>query len=224
MPDIPNRSSLEADLARRFSKLSSTHRKQLLDLLGDPPNIGNVPQSFWEGVVSELNGSLVPFLAEVYMDSAERLVSDLPIGVDWGLVNQHAVVWAREYSYGLVRGITTTTQRAVQDAMSSFFAQGQTRADLEATLTRIFGPVRASAIAVTEVTRAATQGERSIAQEIADMGIDMTPIFQTSQDELVCPICGPMQGKVIESEEDYPPLHPNCRCWTNHELPKVKHG
>jgi hypothetical protein len=211
MPDIPNRSQLESDLARRFSKLSSSHRKQLLDLLGDPPSIGNVPQSFWEQVVSELNGSLAPFLSEVYMDSAERLVSDLPIGTDWALINAGASTWARQYGYDLVRRITDTSRRATQEAITGFFEQGMTRADLEARLARIYGPMRASAIAVTEVTRASVQGELAIVNDLKQQGIEMVQIWATNADDITCPLCAPLDGKERgEGWNDPPPLHVNC--------------
>jgi hypothetical protein len=223
MPDIPNRSQLESELARRFSKLSAKHRKRLMELMGDPPNMGNVPSSYWEEMAGELNGSFIPFLTEIYMDAAERLVEDLPISVDWGLVNERAASWARGYSYELVHGITTTSRRATQEAIASFFEQGQTRADLEARLSRIFGAVRAEAIAVTEVTRAASLGEQQIAAEIASMGVDMVPVWQTNNDELVCTICGPRHNQEIE-DNFFPPAHPRCRCWLTYELLKADHG
>ena len=212
MADIPNRSDLEAELARRFSKLSSAHRKELLSLLGNPPNYGNVPGSFWDRVMSELNGSFVPFLAEIYMDSAERLVAGLPIGVSWDLINTQAAIWARNYGGELVRDITNTTRRAVGEMVAAFFERGQTRGDLEAALTRLFGPARAETIAITEITRAATRGEQEIAIEIAKLGVEMIPVFQTSNDDLVCPICAPLNNKQMigEYEGVYPPLHPRC--------------
>lgn len=221
MPDIPNRAQLEAELARRFSKLSAAHRRELMRLLGTPPNMGNVPAAFWEKVASELNGSFVPFMAEIYMASAERLISTLPIGVDFGLVNERAAAWARNYSGELIRNITNTTRRAVGESVAAFFERGQTRADLEAALGRLFGPMRAEMIGVTEVTRAATQGELEIARELAQDGIVMVPVWQTNNDELVCPICSPRNGKEI-TDNFFPPAHARCRCWTNHELPPVK--
>jgi hypothetical protein len=81
-------------------------------------------------------------------------------------------------------------------------------------------PIRAEMIAVTEVTRAASQGEQAIARELARAGIVMTPIWNTNQDDIVCPLCGPKNGKEIEDGQ-FPPRHPRCRCWVSYELPKV---
>jgi hypothetical protein len=221
LPDIPNRAELEAELARRFSKLSAAHRRELMRLLGTPPNMGNVPAAFWDKVASELNGSFVPFMAQTFLDSAERILPTLPIGVDWGLVNERAATWARQYSYELIRNITNTTRRATQEAVAAFFERGQTRGDLEAALGRLFGPMRAEMIGVTEVTRAATQGELEIARELAAEGIVMVPVWQTNNDELVCPICSPRNGKEI-TDNSFPPAHVRCRCWISMELPSPK--
>ena len=81
-------------------------------------------------------------------------------------------------------------------------------------------------IARTEVTRAAVEGERALVKETNDIvsqhGIDpMVPIWQTRNDEIVCPICGPKHNKEIKDGE-YPPAHPRCRCWVTHRLPKMK--
>lgn len=229
MPDIPNRDSLEAELAKRFSRLSVAHRKELLTLLGDPPSYANVPMAFWDKMTTELRGAIVPFLAELFMESAERLVDTLPIGVDWNLINTRASSWAARYAGELIKGVTETTRRAVQEAVSDFFETGgMTRADLEARLMRIFGPKRAEMIAITEVTRAAAEGENQIAAELAKSGILMEAIWNTRNDELVCPICGPLnQKKATEyggERTPYwdgytPPAHPRCRCFISWELP-----
>lgn len=229
MPDIPNRPELEAELAKRFSRLSIAQRKELLTLLGDPPNYANVPLAFWDKMTNELRGALVPFLAELFMESAERLVDTLPIGVDWNLINTRASSWAARYGGELIKGITETTRRAVNEAIAAFFETGgMTRADLEARLMRIFGPKRAEMIAITEVTRAAAEGEIQIGSELAKAGILMQAVWNTRNDELVCPICGPLnQQKATEYSGDRkpywggltPPAHPRCRCFIGWELP-----
>jgi hypothetical protein len=93
---------------------------------------------------------------------------------------------------------------------------GQLRSDLE----RYYSPVRAEMIAVTETTRAAVEGERALVDALQkESGIAMVPIWQTSNDERVCPICGPKHGKPI-TDGQYPPAHPRCRCWVTYEYPE----
>lgn len=221
MTDVPNRDELEARLAKALAKLTRLQMSRLIEALGDPPRIENIPSGFWEEAGQELRKVLSPFLEQVYLDQAGEILSELPVGVDWTLVNQRAVVWAQNYSFELVKKLTQTTQALLRQTVSAYFEQGLTIGDLESRLMQAFGPVRAEMIAVTEVTRAASQGEQAVAAELHDMGIDMTPIWQTNNDELVCPLCGPKHARPIKDGK-FPPEHPRCRCWVNYELPKVK--
>ena len=221
MPDIPNRDALEAQLARKLSKLQRAQMARLLELMGDPPNMANVPMSFWDDAGKELAQVVTPFSERVYLESAERMLESVPIGVDWSLVNQAASGWARQYAFDLVGGINDTTRQAVGQAVGNFFDQGWTMGDLTDRLGRIYSPIRAEMIARTEVTRAAVEGERATVREIEKEGIRMVEVWQTRNDELVCPICGPKHGKKIGTNwtrNDGPPAHPRCRCWTNHEF------
>ena len=138
--------------------------------------------------------------------------------------------WAQSYSHELVKGITDTTQKIINDALTNFFEQSMTRADLEKMISDAFGPVRTEMIAVTEVTRAATEAEIEVGEELADEGILMIAIWKTRNDELVCPICGPLNEKPADGytgkRRPYwgnvgaPPAHPRCRCSIGWELPK----
>ena len=89
-------------------------------------------------------------------------------------------------------------------------------------------------IAITEVTRAAAAGEEEIWDELHDMGVDMETIWLTSNDEVVCPICQPLNDRPADGREDGRPYwigedgshitlpaHPRCRCVEGNELPEV---
>ena len=236
MPDVVNRSALEAELAKRFSKLSARHRKELLKLLGNPPNYSNVPNSFWKKVITQLNGSFIPVLTEIYMQQAGTLLQGLPIGVDWGLINEGAIAWAKLHGGELIKGVTDTTQKIIRDAVTAFFEQPMTRADLEKMISPAFGTMRAEMIAITEVTNAASAAEIAIAEELADEGILMEAVWKTQYDALVCKICEPLNnmkasgytGKrtpywdhpVSGKRMSKPAAHPRCRCHMSLELPK----
>ena len=219
MPDLENRDELEKQLARKLGKLQRAQLARLLELLGDPPNINNVPPEFWTEAGEELTRVVLPFSERLYLEAAEQMLASVPIGVDWGLINEAASNWARTYAYDLIKGINENTKKAVQTAISTFFERGQTMGELRDRLSRIYSPVRAEMIAQTEVTRAAVQGELSIVRELAKQGIQMVTIWQTSNDEIVCPICGPRHDKKKgDGWNDPPPAHPRCRCWVNHEF------
>lgn len=164
----------------------------------------------------ELREALVPVLAGLY---AENMLFGGALDIEFELpaetVNGRALLWAQMYSYDLVRGINETTAAALRDAFGIFNSTpGMTRAELEALLEPTFGPVRASMIAVTETTRTASEGVTAQQQYLRDAGFNLTRVWRTNADDLVCPICGPLNGK---AEADWgatppPPAHVNCRC------------
>jgi hypothetical protein len=141
----------------------------------------------------------------------------LNVGVDSAALHARAIDWARRYSFELVSKLNDTNRQLLQGAVSDYFSQRMTLTDLEARLATAFGPVRSEMIAVTEVTRAASAGEQAFARELEALGLQPVQIVGTSNDELVCAICGPQNGKPV-SEAGYPPYHPRCRCGISTEL------
>jgi hypothetical protein len=219
--DIPDRDSLEARLARELARVLRGDMGRLIELMGDPPNLANLPPNFWDEAGQELRHVLTPFLERVYLDQAGNLISSTGIGVDWALVNQRAIDWASVYTFNLVQGITQTSQQTLSRALSAYYRDGLTRGDLEKLISPTFGPVRAEMIAVTEITRASSQGELALVEEISKYGLRMRPIWQTNNDDLVCILCGPRNGKEIRDGQ-FPPIHVRCRCWVNHEIIEVE--
>lgn len=224
MPDIQDRSEKEKAYANLVAKLLRTYGGNILEVLGDPPDLANIPDDFWDTEAARWMEALVPFGSKVYLDSARQLLETIPIGIDWALINERAVTWASSYTFELVGGINDTTRTALQSAISSFFEEPITRGDLEERISPLFGPERAEMIAVTEVTRAASEGEQAVAKELAKEGIEMIAVWQTDNDELVCPLCEPRNEQPQEKwdTDEFPPLHPRCRCWVNYELPEIE--
>jgi len=216
-----NRLKIEKDLETELAKLNEQQRKQLLKYLGDPPNINNIPASFWNDGAAAIRQTLQPALAKMAFEQAMTRVDEFGVEVSWQLINQNAVRWAEKYTFDLVKGIDETSQKLVSQAIADFFGKRQTRAELEAQLVDAFGPTRASAIAVTETTRAASQGDEEILQELADAGIVMDEYWETDQDELVCDICEPLEGKLRgDGWDEPPPAHVNCRCRRRLAIPE----
>lgn len=217
MADFAKRSDWEAELARALARLQQRELKLLMDALGDPPDLNNLHPEFWNEFSTTLRGELVPTLEKIFLDSAEQLLGTSSIGVDWDLVNQAATDWAARYGYDLVRGITDNTRAALQQKVSSYFQNGWTQQALRDSLQSLFGPVRAEMLSVTEVTRAAVQGELAVVREIEKNGIALKPFFQTNEDSFVCPVCSPLNEKQVEAWQ-FPPRHPRCRCWINYRF------
>lgn len=94
-----------------------------------------------------------------------------------------------------------------------------------------FSQMRAERVVMTELAHAMTTVELETARrlEIEEK------IWRTSQDELVCPICLPLDGRRININKRFravtpknkvslvqgPPAHPNCRCFIEEVIPKA---
>jgi hypothetical protein len=218
--DLASRAEWEARLARANGKLGQQALNEIMDALGDPPSAANITPALWEKMSAAQLEVLIPVLRDIYLEAAKQMIDDYPaIGVDWGLVNNQALEWSRKYGFELVRGITETSKEGLQSAVGSFFEQQWTMGDLRGALEGTFGPVRAEMIAATEVTRASVQGEMDLVDQLKEQGFEMVAIWQTSNDERVCPLCGPLDGtKQGEGWDDPPPLHVRCRCWLTYDF------
>ncbi len=112
------------------------------------------------------------------------------------------------YPFLLTSLMQNTTREQVERVLNRWDGEG----DLGELLDGIFGPSRASRIAVTETTRALMLGA-VMAQEVSGKTTQVP--FMTAHDERVCEICGPLDGVIMElGDPNMPPLHPYCRCTT----------
>ena len=196
------RAALEALFARMAPDVAARIAK------GEMPSDEEIAQAFARVIEPEL----------VETASEEFAKLGIEVGVQWdpALVNLEMTAWAREYSYGLVRGLTETTLKTLQSAMAEFArTPGMTRGQLEGLISAAFSSQRAEAIAVTEVTRAATAAMDGYLADLGAAGVKMERVFHTSHDERVCPICMPSNGKAETAWEGKgpPPRHSRCRCF-----------
>lgn len=195
-----------------------------------------IPESLWAEFNAETRAVIEPILEQIFIESAHEAAAEYPtLAVNWALVNTQAATWASGYAFDLVKLIDSTTRDGLQEAISAYFKTAETMGDLRAALAqfvptiqdtlgrRLYSVNRAGMIATTEVTRAATQGELRWVEIIREENPDIrvVEIWQTNRDELVCPKCGPRQGKRIRGN-NFPPAHPRCRCWTNTQLVGVE--
>jgi hypothetical protein len=230
MAELPNRMGAESALAKELAKLLRIQQGKILELLGDPPNINNIPLSLWDEQADEFFRVLEKHSFTAYIAAAEQILAAQPIGVDWGLVNAEAARWARTHSRSLALDISTTNRQNVGEAIAGFFEEQQTIGDLRLKLSSLFGPVRADMIATTEITRAAVEGELQLVRELNKEGVQLVATWFTVRDRFVCPICEPLDGQSETEEGGFvpagdagpgipsPPAHPRCRCFLNHSF------
>jgi hypothetical protein len=236
MTELENRDGLEARLKREILRVLQSQMDNIIRQIGDPPR-AEIPASTWVAMANELTSAIRPVLKEIYLASAEQAAGDLPqaVRVDWHLANEPAAQWAEQYTFGLVKGINDTSKERLQSYISDFFRrEGATVDELRTQISGIFGEVRADMIATTEVTRAAAEGQTKLVSLAEQMNpnVELVPIWETSMDEFVCPICGrgglqniagQRRGENLAFKsrdgKTYggPPAHPRCRCGVRYE-------
>jgi HK97 family phage portal protein len=133
--------------------------------------------------------------------------------------------WLNEYTPALNRELDSTSRSILSKVIEQYrITEGMTIKDVEAALRPAVGRARASAIAITEVTRAASHATIEYQTYLGQRGIRMERIWNTDADELVCPVCVPLNN---QGEDEWlqefplgPPAHVRCRCDTTLKLVK----
>lgn len=228
MPDYINRAEVEQKLSRIVGRGMRSELRKLLDYMGDPPDLTRVPPEYWQNGWRGIQREVEPVLLDVFLTQAEGMMLGIGIGIDVDKVNRVAVNWARTHTENVLmemwrnrHGETAdllTRYVGVGEAVAEGYEQGLTIREVSERLERLYSPVRAEMLAVTETTRAVVEGERAfVAQLEAESGQRMVPIWMTANDDRVCLICGPRNEKPITNGE-YPPAHPRCRCGVGYEF------
>jgi SPP1 gp7 family putative phage head morphogenesis protein len=158
-------------------------------------------------------------LQRTTLNRIDRLGTQFGIGVDpadGGVVVQD---WLADYMPRFVDEIDRTSDKIITRAIEAFrTTPGMTVQDVAAMIEPAVGKARASNIAITETTRAASQATVEYRKYLSQRGVMMERVWNTDADDRVCPICGPLNGKTdaVWGAEfpDGPPAHPRCRCDT----------
>jgi hypothetical protein len=67
-------------------------------------------------------------------------------------------------------------------------------------------------IFITEILTTQSEARFDFSDDNKDLALE--EIWQTMEDERVCDICGPLDGKPMSEVDEYQPAHPRCRCFT----------
>ena len=220
-PFAAGKDAYEARLLKLLKARLNGQLQEVLDLLGDPPDVTRIPPEWWDTQTGQMIADLRPQMEAMARDAMLGYAVEVGVGIEWGVIAEEAAAWAEQYAGELIRGITDTTRKVVGRKVAEFIrTPGRTIGDLKADLAPHFGETRAQMIAVTETTRAYAAGTTFYQNALAEAGVKMVRVWHTSRDEKVCVQCGPLDGKP-EAEwpaeirsPDYPPRHPQCRCWT----------
>lgn len=153
---------------------------------------------FWNDMLDLLDAAIRPIMHDNVTKgataAADRL-SKFGIGLDPTQFNTDAASYALKYTDKVLRKFNDTTRDGVGAVLGRWIgSEGATLGDLVTALEQapLFSLQRATLTAITETTRAFSQGEMIAGEELATLA-DV-----------------PMRSKGSGLE---PPLHPGCRCW-----------
>jgi hypothetical protein len=237
--ELTNRDTLEADFARKISRLTNKKRKELEQLLGNPPDVTKVPPQFWADAERELNNEMILLLiliaASSYTQHGGELVppsavspfdrafeQSLGLSIDEPLPPEPIIRWAAENSGNVASEWSKHSQDILNSAQKDWTqttietGEHPTKGEIRDVTLRIFGPGRASRISVNETTRSQHFGsEHAIAMTV---GLSPDDIWKTSEDDRVCPICSPLDNQPRSYwwrffPDGPPDPHPLCRCY-----------
>ena len=105
MADVLDRDKKEKRFARKIGRLLSAQQQGIIRLFGNSPALEKLTREWWAKENGRMVSTLSGEMEFIYLQQAEALARSLPIGVDWGLVNDAASGFARRYTFELVTGI-----------------------------------------------------------------------------------------------------------------------
>lgn len=208
-------------IARRFKRQIDELRKHL-----EAMNPNRKALSAGGVIVNtdDIDAELILLFVEAIREGVDIFDALVPLDVDYAAANNRALDYARTYVTEWLSGLDATSAEAVRNAVQHFVdTPGSTVGDAINLLTTTFGDDRAERIAITEITRAYAEGNQLAGEDLAAQwpGVRVTKRWFTNNDDLVCPICGPLEGAEVNIDEEFapgidnPPAHVNCRCWTS---------
>lgn len=238
MPDLKNREKFEVEIVSALAPRDVETVRDITRFLDETVVSrqdeqfervwGDVQSSLgwrnlWDTVTGRYRGGLINPLQSTYIAGAGNMLNKFGFGVDESLIMDRGLGWASEYSYELVKGMNTNSQKILSKIVRNFFETDQSVQDLRAALKPIYGTVRADLIAVTEVTRAIQQAEGMVAGELEANGVRMRRIWVTEADGKVCAVCSPRH--LMEQGTNWydpPPAHGRCRCYSDWDVIAIR--
>lgn len=217
--DVPNRSEKESGFAAALMTIFRDMRSMIT-----ADSAGADYQRFQE----RLQATLEDEIAAIYLLMMMRLTQwaesspYVPEPISGGY-SVPAANYAANRAAELSGEIAARLEVEVNRIRRQFAEINVIAEQLQTHLDSVLAEHRAQRIAVTEISRAASFAEAEAVQRIERRApVRVQQVWFTQDDELVCPVCGPlhMKGEVAWSYRfpDGPPAHPNCRCYKEQSL------
>ena len=198
---MPYERQLYRDLKRAFQQL----RQMMLD------GADEITAEAFRNELYPAMRSNLEVIARLFADEVQRALG-IAVDVDTLLAD-----WAeRATRHQIEELLYPYTRDYIARAVAAWQQMpGADRAELIKLIEPVVGARRAETIAITAATEAATAGVRTYRDALrSEHNLDYVMVWETANDERVCPICGSLHRK---REDDWggragPPAHPRCRC------------
>lgn len=205
----PEREKYEERIKRDIGSLRASQRLALMDMLGDPPSLDNVPAEFWEQAKEDEKDGLAVILVALFRDRARDVAEEHGLEIDETLVSMSADRFARERAAWTIE----RSQASIQNRLAAKIGAGKDLNEDEVSQS-VEGNV--GTIAVTETTQGLSTGVLFAAGAALEMNRRLLMIWRLSPCKH-CALC-PMLNMTIQ---DFwrrvipagPPVHPHCKCW-----------
>ena len=128
-----------------------------------------------------------------------------------------------------LKGVTAVMSQQLSRALVNGLAAGQNPVEIARQMTNTIDGItrtRALTLARTEVIHAHAEGQLDSFEELGVEEVGLLAEWSTAGDDLVCPLCLPLEGTILTIKEarGLIPRHPNCRCMWIPANVGEKHG
>lgn len=224
MPELPNRFELERELTQELSRVLNQARQEIVSLVWASGNesvrqgdLSQVPQSVWATLQREIQRTLQLALADAFVSAAENFAQQTGYGLDMDQLAATGQQWAAQYAPQVAAQMVDTRRDNLQQLAQTAPDVALRRRDLVAVLLGGLAIGTIATAAITELTHANSQGERYVSEQLREGGVQVEEVWQTREDERVCPVCAPLHDR-SDGWQFPPPKHPRCRCYLAYRL------
>jgi SPP1 gp7 family putative phage head morphogenesis protein len=197
------------------------------DVKGKPWNAKYIESAYTKGMINAYNKLNPESLAEspaFYEGSRAQFIRTS--FTTRNTVKKIELLYTRAFDE--LKGVTDTMSQQMGRILAEGLSQGKGVFKIAREMDRSISTLtrtRAEVIARTEIIRAHAEGSLDAYESLGVKELEVEVEFTTAGDDLVCPLCSELEGRLytVEEARGIIPVHPNCRCaWIPTESEKKK--
>ena len=220
MAEIVNRDKTEQNIARELARLGAQQRKELEEMLGNPPDIKRVPDGWWKDKERELEAAALLLLFIPFEQSAKQH------GLEAALAAEAAAKFAKSRAAELAKGFRQHSRDMLRTASRLWVPDAEiTKAQMRETTLKLFGPQRMTTVAITETSFAQHYGAENAIKNNDEVATRwwrhsrFRPTGHAGAAVNPCSICTPRLDTESKYWGAYQPgiAHPACDCMSEYQ-------